>query len=312
MTAAEKEPAQPFPKLAWLSAVRRQTQIPIARRTVIEHIGDTADRYGRNAWRSTETVCAELGVSLDTVKRGRRDGVIHGLWVVSKAAPKGAGNTKTAEYRLLLPPAVEVFDDEHQGDDAESETTAVDSIYGGTRASISEINGGTSARKWVHQCTEIGAPVHPPSGISSGNSSGERARARDDEPLDVETVPDRENALSLQNFPPTENDAADAEAPDAQPDDDTPPPKYCHNHMPNGAKHGCHDCKDARLARHAWDREHAVDELLAEILGRREANAARSRDIATCELCDETGWVLTDPNDRDDTLKRCDHGRAVA
>src|SRR4029079_11014603 len=44
-------------------------------------------------------VVEELGVSRDTVKRARSAAVRRGLWVVSKPAPRGAGNTKTAEYR---------------------------------------------------------------------------------------------------------------------------------------------------------------------------------------------------------------------
>ncbi len=175
-----------FPKLAWLSAVRRKTQIPIARRMVIEHIGDTADRYGLKAWRSTETVCAELGVSEATVKRARGDAAKYQFWVVTRKAKPGPGNA--AEYRLL-PPALDAApaetDDEPDIDRVTSDpnyppcpdidrvtSDPISEINGGTDAPISEIDRVTSAPRSGHQCTEIGSPVTTPSGISSGLASG--------------------------------------------------------------------------------------------------------------------------------------------
>ncbi len=140
-----------FSKLKWMTAVRTCKGIKSAdRKLAILHIGDTANADGMGAWRSNQKVADELDMSVDTVKRARGDAVRHGLMVVSRPAPRGAGNTKTTEYQLIMP-----------------------SGNGGTRAPISDAeigarvhgNGGTRA-------PEIGAPVHPPSGIASGIASG--------------------------------------------------------------------------------------------------------------------------------------------
>ena len=102
----------PFSKIAWFAAVRRDKRIPHAMRLVIEEIGDTANLAGCGAWKSTTTggdpnrapgLVELLGVSDKTVKRARALATELGYWTVSKPAPRGAGNYKSTEYRLLMP-----------------------------------------------------------------------------------------------------------------------------------------------------------------------------------------------------------------
>jgi len=86
-----------FSKLQWLDAVRRSRHIPVTQRLVISHIGATANPQGCNAWRANRDVMAEIGVSLDTVERARAAALRAGLMVVTRPAPRGAGNTQTVE-----------------------------------------------------------------------------------------------------------------------------------------------------------------------------------------------------------------------
>lgn len=146
-----------FPKLAWLDAVRKCSKIPAGQRLVIEHIGGTADQAGNDAWKANARVMAELGVSLDTVKRARKAAVTEKLWVVSSPAPKGAGNTHTTEYRLVMPTPV----NECTTAPISEEIDAVETQIGANDA----VNGGKST-------PEIGAAEVPPLVTSSDSSLG--------------------------------------------------------------------------------------------------------------------------------------------
>jgi hypothetical protein len=311
-----------FSKLAWLSAVRCCKAITADRRLVIEHLGNTADQYGRNAWRGAATICGEIGVSQDTVKRARADAVKHGLLLVTKPAPRGAGNTKTAEYRLLMPV---VTDSANHSDGAD------DPINRGTGAPICDDEIG--ARLHGNRGTgapEIGALVHPPSGSSSGNTSGERGAPADaDEPLDVEAVPDHGNALSPMNFSEDQNNTAvpdlipdgpilDAEITDDQPhleDDDTPPDRFCPRHMPRGS-HGepCGGCRDARENRKEWNarrRNRDVADLLAHTAAREHQDAAKPKPKRyRCNDCRDTEIVLNGDGRPGSTPRLCHHDRS--
>lgn len=123
------------------------------------------------------------------------------------------------------------------------------------------------ARKLVQACTEIGALEHPPSGISSGSSSGERgARRGEGEPLDVAVVPE----LS-----------------------DGPPSRYCHRHSETNSP-PCYGCRDAGRAAEAWE----ADRVAAE-----KAERQRRYQLAqNCATCEGTNWIPdTDP------AVRCPH-----
>jgi hypothetical protein len=88
-----------FSKLQWMDAVRQCTDIAAERRTIIMHIGATADQYGNDAWRDNETVAAELKVSTRTVTRALEDAAKHLLWMETRPAD----NKHTARYRLIMP-----------------------------------------------------------------------------------------------------------------------------------------------------------------------------------------------------------------
>jgi hypothetical protein len=88
--------------MKWMDEVRRCKSISASERLVILHIGATATPEGRDAWRANGTVAGELGVSHSTVKRARKAAVERGLLVVTKDAPRGAGNNHTTEYRLNI------------------------------------------------------------------------------------------------------------------------------------------------------------------------------------------------------------------
>jgi len=99
---ASGEGAGQFPKFLWMEAVIA-APIPEAQRLVILLIGLSANRRGFNAWRSNTSLMRTAGVSLSTVKRARAAAVELGLLEVTKPAPRGAGNTRTTEYRLVHP-----------------------------------------------------------------------------------------------------------------------------------------------------------------------------------------------------------------
>ena len=212
-----------FSKMQWQDSVRRCKAIPVAQRLVIAHIGATADPQGLNAWRANDRVVNELGVSPDTVKRARAAAVRHGFMVATRPAPRGAGNSKTTEYQLLMP---------------------VDNSV--NRCSSAPISGEEiGAADGINRCSSaqlIGAAECPPSVNASVNSSGESARAReDDEPLDVQAVPDPGNALSPQDHLHLhKTNIIAAELVDEL--DDPEPPDYCDAHMPHGAWNYCRDC----------------------------------------------------------------------
>ncbi|WP_407662494.1 helix-turn-helix domain-containing protein [Mycolicibacterium palauense] len=139
-----------------MDAVRRCTGITAERRIVIMHIGATADKDGKGAWRDNRTVAAEVAVSEDTVTRARRDGIEHGLWVETRAARGGRGGAgRTAEYRLVIPGKVRT----DAGDSWERSAAVPEKVR-------------TAAGKGPQESTEKVRTAADPSGISSGISSG--------------------------------------------------------------------------------------------------------------------------------------------
>jgi len=90
-----------------------------------------------------------------------------------------------------------------------------------------------------------------------------------------------------------------------------PPPRKCPEHINDASPPKCGPCKDARLAREDYDKDHpqlnGVDASVSGWLngtgGYRAALTAAERkrennravfDRAACDLCDEKGWVLGD------------------
>ncbi|EHB58973.1 hypothetical protein MycrhDRAFT_1409 [Mycolicibacterium rhodesiae JS60] len=137
-----------FSKLQWMDAVRRCAEITAERRIVILHIGATAGPDGTDAWRSNQQVAAEVGVSVDTVARARRDGIKRGLWVETRSSRGGRGEAgRSAEYRLTMPEK------------------------GRTRADDLGEKGRTTAEKGPQESTEKGRTAAAPFGSSSVISS---------------------------------------------------------------------------------------------------------------------------------------------
>ncbi|WP_428340756.1 helix-turn-helix domain-containing protein [Mycobacterium sp.] len=175
-----------------MDAVRRELRIPHAQRLVICHIGGTANRQGEQAWRANGDVAAELGVSVDTVTRARNAAVRYKLMVETKPAPRGAGNTKTAEYRLVMPPGNTCTSAGINGQAPLGNT--------GTSAPIWWEEIPAAERKNTRKTTpELPAPVRNPSGITSGITSGDaRARERTDQPRNGSPTPTPLNEISLE------------------------------------------------------------------------------------------------------------------
>jgi hypothetical protein len=143
-----------FPKLLWLRLVRRCNAIPsYDRRAVIAVLGDTADQYGSNAWRTTKVLAEDLDVSESTVRRGRKDGVTHGFLVVTREAVPG----RAAAYRLTIPTEI------HQSP---------------VTVNQSSVTGGSAQNEHGYRSPVTGGPVTDdcstsqwvttPSGFSSG------------------------------------------------------------------------------------------------------------------------------------------------
>ncbi|QQW36880.1 hypothetical protein [Mycobacterium marinum] len=133
--------------------------------------------------------------------------------------------------------------------------------------------------------------VRPPGTKSSDLPSvgeleegGENARAAEPEPLDVETVPDPDNAHPSQ----TVNGNATS-----------PPSPYCARH-PNGTPANCAACGAAREKREAWDQEQA-----ARIDAERAAIRA---EISACPECDQNGF--TEPDEG--PTRRCTRHRQLS
>lgn len=245
-----------FSKFVWQEAVRCCTNIPVAQRLVILHIGATADLKGRNAWRANNRVVAELGVSPDTVKRARNAAIKHGLMVVTRAAPRGAGNTKTAEYQLTLPAGVQAVDSR---------------VIGGSTAPISagEI-GAAEAGNRCKTTPEIGAAECHPS-VTFGSFFGGKRPPED--PRGIEDAPD----------PLPGNATGPATATWWVMSTYGP---RCRSHVDDPNPPKCGGCRDARNA--------AAAEAEAAHAARTADLAAIRSEIDACTRCDRNGLTHGD------------------
>lgn len=130
----------------------------------------------------------------------------------------------------------------------------------------------TSARSNQAGCADIANL--PSVGEFEEPSGGENARATEDEPLDVETVPDYGNAptppdiskdkpqqLNVADVEPASRELVtqridDVDAIDGVVVDDHPEPApqpYCDQHMPNGTDSSCGACGRRRRIREKWE-----------------------------------------------------------
>ncbi|AOT25815.1 hypothetical protein SEA_TORTELLINI_70 [Mycobacterium phage Tortellini] len=83
----------------------------------------------------------------------------------------------------------------------------------------------------------------------------------------------------------------------AEPDPNTPPPRYCPKHMPSGTLEKCGGCAEARRVFDTWQagltaeqREAEQARARAEAAERAAAASARAMAIVNCELCDDDGY----------------------
>lgn len=255
-----------FSKLGWQEVVRRCNDVPAAQRLVILHIGATADPQGRNAWRANNLVADELGVSLGTVKRARTAAIDHGLMVVTRPAPRGAGNTKTAEYQLTVPSAF---------------ATVGDPGNGGSAAPISaEEIGAADSKNRCRTAPEIGAAETHPSVLSSASSSGEKRAGEQSLQAEANLAPDLGNepapaTLSTNRSEPVTNYWVMG-----------PFGPRCQRHENDRVPPRCGGCRDAR--------EGAAAQVEAE----RATTAAEKRavraEIDACTFCDHNGMTHGD------------------
>ena len=145
-----------FSKLQWMDAVRRCGDIPPMQRMVIQHIGDTANRDGCQAWRANDVIVAELGVNKDTVAVARKAAAKRGLWVETAPARGGRNGGKSAEYRLIVP-----TDLIRRSPDDLAKWSGIDTEM----VRNPTVNGPELTGKWS-------GVARTPSGISSGTTSG--------------------------------------------------------------------------------------------------------------------------------------------
>lgn len=269
-----------------MGLVRKAKHISAVRRLVICHIGATADRCGQKAWRSNALVMEELGVSLDTVKDARKDAVDSGFLVPTSKAPRGAGNTKTMEYRLQIP-AIN-----------SGSTAPIPKRNGGPRPPISSkemgatdsINRGCGGQK-------IGAAEAHPSGFPSGFPSGLRHDGVGDlaEPHNRPPDPNPKYPSQQQKTGDAPGGAAKDHAADAASmDEKKPRPQLgamVHRMLVNTNPARAGAAKPPPR-RDNW----AVREDL-------ERHKERLAGIDSCELCDEHGYLGDD---------KCWHGKPAA
>lgn len=71
------------------------------------------------------------------------------------------------------------------------------------------------------------------------------------------------------------------------------PPERCENHRENPALGPCGACGDARRIRQEADRARAADRSAVQSALAKASATATAQDIARCDLCDATGYVLT-------------------
>lgn len=229
--------------------VRRCTEIEAMRRLVILEIGDTATPDGRNAWRSNHLVATQLDTSEDTVRRARKEAAVRGFWIETQAARGGRGGGRSAVYQLTMPAGM-------------GSTGAGDFEQKGRAGTGDcEVMGSTEPHNPQHTVPESPAPVRPPSVNPSGVPSERDARASDDGPLDVEIVPEPDNALPRSTPVEDEQPAVvdgvvvDALRPDVEPE------RFCPDHRPWGTGLSCAGCKIARLNHEAWVRRNPASAL---------------------------------------------------
>jgi hypothetical protein len=285
--------------MRWQEAVRCCTAIPAAQRLVIAHIGATADPQGRNAWRCNDLVVDELGVSPETVKRARKAAVGHGLWVVSRAAPRFRGSRKTHEYRLMVPVSG-------------VETTPFSGVSSDpTNDPTNDLVGSAETVSGVRSDPLVGSGECTPSVYSSGNSSGESARAReDDEPLDVPAVPDPGNALSPRDLHLQEIEMIDAELVDTNPDPE--PPRGCDDHPNDDAGYTCRPCVGRAKAYKRWEGRQNGRFMAALAVYKAQQNAAReaTKPAWRCDDCHDDGIVLNRDGKPGSRPRICHHDRS--
>ena len=254
-----------FSKFVWQEVVRCCTDIPVAQRLVILHIGATADPKGRNAWRANGLVVEELGVSPGTVKRARNVAIKHGLMAVTRAAPRGAGNTKTAEYQLTLPADVQAVDNPRNG--------------GSTAPIYPPEIGSAEAGNRAKTTPEIGSAESHPSVTFGSFFGGTRTRGDSDA---VEGGPDSFPGNS-EPPPPTPDPADEPEpAPAATASQRAwvmgPHGPRCRSHVNDPDPPKCGGCRDARMAAEAE----------AETARKTRATNIKNA-IDSCNDCDKYG-----------------------
>jgi hypothetical protein len=123
-------------------------------------------------------------------------------------------------------------------------------------------------------------------GSINGSINGREWRARESEPIDVESVPDPGNALSSLVLL-SESDIIDGELVD-DPPSDLEPPKYCRKHMPNGTDVKCGGCKHMREQHKTWTQRELARFIASAPAVRREPPKHQYR----CPWCRDTGIVL--------------------
>lgn len=249
------------------------------------------------------------GASLSTAKRAIADlKRAEALRVVKRGFDNHAGRIAAPIYEIL-----ELSDDDTQVSASPEPTGHPSEPFGRRGERVTQVTQslGGERVKPGGRTGQIGERTGHPgdllNGSTNGSTNGESARKREaTEPLDVAAVPQPGNVLSQISSPAKGNGGHASRA-----DLDDPnfglgrrPPDHCSKNPIDGCPDPCHACGAGKR----WDADYAAAKSAAD----KAAAERRRQNIANCELCDEFGWLITDPNHRDESARRCGHRQAVA
>lgn len=237
-----------------------------------------ANSFGRDAHPGNSRLAAELGLSVDSVKRALRTAVQLGFLQVQHES-KGRGNATV--FMVTIPAGAQTHSEKKGG-------TAVhpfsDEKGGHSSAPLSGIKGCTTDEKGGHSCA-------PPSEHYQVSKGGE---------TQVGTSPTAPSPADPPSIEPTITPAAAAGADRADEAADTRPADRCPDHAGQGwVETPCHRCAAAKAKAKAWDEARAA---------RQQDEARTRRDAAAaCTRCDEHGFIAVTDTDGHESMTWCDH-----
>lgn len=301
--------AHKLDKLAWQKEFMKADLTP-SERVAGFVLSVFANAALNQAYPGVHLLAWRTGLTHDTVKHALR-GLGSKGWITLVAPGgnqygKGSANTYALTY-----PAAPVYRPEPARRNAKkrgSQCPPSTAEKGGTESTPSAKGkgGNEPAPRGAMNLHEGGCSLPPLQGIEQViENRGERARGE----------MGSADAGATESNDPTPIPASQPEHRAAD-EPDQPPPRRCRAHLDTDSPPLCGPCKEARVSREAWDREHA--QRNAEQATQRRARdradtaAARAAVIAACGMCDADGYAGTVVCDHDPgTVERARHGMAA-